>query len=71
MISFLIGFLAFLNAFFHSRYSLGLEILDLRQQLRVLKRKRPNILASAPPSLAVNSRGLSPTLFSCSFTHPR
>jgi hypothetical protein len=36
MISFLIGFLAFLNAFFRSRYSLGLEILALRQQLRVL-----------------------------------
>ena len=43
MISFLIGFLAFLNAFFRSRYSLGVEILALRQQLRVLKRKHPRV----------------------------
>ena len=38
----MISFLAFLNAFFRSRYSLGLEILALRQQLRVLKRKHPH-----------------------------
>ena len=50
MISFLIGFLAFLNAFFRSRYSLGLEILALRQQLRVLKRKHPR------PRLRVEDR---------------
>jgi hypothetical protein len=30
MISFLIGFLAFLNAFFRSRYSLGLEEIVIR-----------------------------------------
>ena len=50
MISFLIGFLAFLNAFFRSRYSLGLEIVALRQQLRVLKRKHPR------PRLRVEDR---------------
>jgi hypothetical protein len=61
MIPFFIGVLACLSAFFRSRYNLGLEILALRQQLGILKRKssRPrvanpgsNILDSAPPSLA-------------------
>jgi len=33
MIPFLTGFFTFLNAFFRSRYSLGLEIVALRQQL--------------------------------------
>ena len=42
MIRFFIGFLTFFNAFIRSRYSLGLEILALRQQLGVLKRKRPH-----------------------------
>jgi len=37
-----IGFVTFLNAFFPSRYSLGLEILALRQQLGVIKPKRPH-----------------------------
>ena len=41
MIPFFIGFLTCLSAFFRSRYSLGLEILALRQQLGVLKRKHP------------------------------
>jgi putative transposase len=41
MISFLIGLLTCLGAFFRSRYNLGLEILALRQQLGVLKRKNP------------------------------
>jgi len=42
MIRFFIGFVTFFNVFFRSRYSLGLEILALRQQLGVLKRKRPH-----------------------------
>jgi putative transposase len=41
MIQFCIGFFAFLSAFFLSRYNLGIEILALRQQLGVLKRKKP------------------------------
>jgi putative transposase len=41
MIPFFIGLLTCLSAFFHSRYNLGLEILALRQQLGVLKRKHP------------------------------
>jgi len=41
MIPFLIGFLTCLSTFFRSRYSLGLEILALRQQLSVLKRRIP------------------------------
>ena len=41
MIPFLIDFLAFLRVLFRSRYSLGLEILTLRQPLGVLKRKQP------------------------------
>src|SRR5271167_419306 len=41
MIPFLIGLLTCLGAFFRSRYNLGLEILALRRQLGVLKRKHP------------------------------
>ncbi len=41
MIPFFVGFFSFLNTFFRSRYSLGLGILALRQQLGVLKRKSP------------------------------
>jgi hypothetical protein len=41
MMPFSFGFLTFLSGFFHSRYNLGLEILALRQQLGVLKRKNP------------------------------
>ncbi len=41
MIPFFLGILAGLSAFFRSRYNLGLEILALRQQLGVLKRKQP------------------------------
>ena len=41
MISFFQGFLAFFSAFFRSRYNLSLEIIALRQQLGVLKRKTP------------------------------
>jgi putative transposase len=45
MIPFFIGALAFVTAFLRSRYSLGLEIVALRQQLGVLKRKhtRPRL----------------------------
>src|SRR5262249_14347948 len=41
MISFFIGCLTGLSGFCRSRYNLGLEILALRQQLGVLKRKHP------------------------------
>ncbi len=41
MIPLFVGLLTFLSAFLRSRCSLGLEILALRQQLCVLKRKRP------------------------------
>ena len=41
MIPFFVGLLISLSAFFRSRYYLGLEILALRQQLGVLKRKHP------------------------------
>src|SRR5262245_9505337 len=41
MIPFFIGFLTGLSSFFRSRYNLGLEILALRQQLGILKRKIP------------------------------
>jgi hypothetical protein len=41
MIPFFIGFLTCLSAFFRSRCNLSLEILALRQQLGVLKRKNP------------------------------
>jgi transposase InsO family protein len=41
MIPFFMGFLTCLSAFFRSRYNLGFEILALRQQLGVLKRKIP------------------------------
>lgn len=45
MIPFCLGFLTFLGMFFRSRYNLSLEILALRQQLGVLKRKntRPRL----------------------------
>jgi putative transposase len=42
MIPFFIGFLTCLSAFFRSRYNLGLEILALRHQLGILKRKIPH-----------------------------
>jgi putative transposase len=41
MIDFFLGFITCFGAFFRSRYNLGLEILALRQQLGVLKRKTP------------------------------
>jgi transposase InsO family protein len=41
MISFFIGMISCLGVFFCFRYNLGLEILALRQQLGVLKRKNP------------------------------
>ena len=50
MIGFFISFLTFFNAFLRSRYSLGLEILALRQQLGVLKRKHPR------PQLRIRDR---------------
>ena len=41
MISFFVDFLACLGALVRSRYNLGLEILALRRQLVILKRKSP------------------------------
>ncbi len=41
MIPFFVGIVSSLGVFFRSRYNLGLEILALRQQLDVLKRKSP------------------------------
>jgi hypothetical protein len=41
MIPFLSGFITILRASFCSRYNLSLEIMALRQQLAVLKRKNP------------------------------
>ena len=41
MIPFFLGFLPCLSAFFRSRYSLGLEIIALRQQLGIFKRRLP------------------------------
>jgi hypothetical protein len=41
MISFFVDFLACLRTLVRSRYNLGLEILALRQQLGILKRKSP------------------------------
>jgi hypothetical protein len=43
MIAFFVGLLACLSAFLRSRDSLGFEILALRQQLGVLKRKQPRL----------------------------
>lgn len=50
MIPFFQGFLAFFSAFFRSRHNLSLEIIALRQQLGVLKRKHPR------PRLRVGDR---------------
>src|SRR4030095_13780922 len=50
MISFFIDFLTCLSALVRSRYNLGLEILALREQLGVLKRKRPR------PQLLIHDR---------------
>jgi putative transposase len=50
MIPFFVGFLTCLSAFFRSRYNLGIEILALRQQLGVLKRKHPR------PRLCIQDR---------------
>ena len=50
MIPFLTSFLTCPSAFFRSRYNLSLEILALRQQLGVLKRKHPR------PRLRVGDR---------------
>ncbi len=41
MICFISGLLTFVGTFFCSRYHLSLEVLALRQQLGVLKRKNP------------------------------
>ena len=41
MIPVFIGFLTCFSAFFRSRYNLALEILALRQQLGIMKRKVP------------------------------
>ena len=41
MIRFLLAFLSWFGAFFRSRHDLGLELVALRQQVGVLKRKNP------------------------------
>ena len=41
MIRFLLAFLSWFSAFFRSRHDLGLELVALRQQVGVLKRKNP------------------------------
>src|SRR5215831_13466441 len=41
MIRFLLAFLSWFGAFFRSRHDLGLQLLALRQQVGVLKRKNP------------------------------
>jgi len=41
MIQFALMLLSYLRAFLYSRHNVGLEILALRQQLAVLKRRRP------------------------------
>ena len=41
MLRFLLSFFAWFTAFFRSRHDLGLELVALRQQLGVLKRKNP------------------------------
>ena len=41
MFPFFVGMVSCLGVFFRFRYNLGLEILALRQQLGVLKRKNP------------------------------
>jgi transposase InsO family protein len=41
MIRLLLAFLSWLGAFFRSRHDLGLELIALRQQVGVLKRKNP------------------------------
>src|SRR6516162_1633189 len=41
MIRFLLAFLSWLSAFFCSRHDLGLELVALRQQVGVFKRKNP------------------------------
>ena len=50
MTPFFIGLLTCFSAFLRSRYNLSLEILALRQQLGVLKRKRPR------PRLLIQNR---------------
>jgi len=41
VLEFILSILAVIRSFFHSRSDTALEILALRQQLAVLKRKRP------------------------------
>jgi len=41
MIRFLLAFLSGFGSFFRSRHDLGLELVALRQQVGVLKRKNP------------------------------
>src|SRR5215831_16284446 len=41
MIRFLLAFLSWFGAFFRSRHDLGVELVALRQQVGVLKRKNP------------------------------
>jgi hypothetical protein len=41
MVEFILALLGALRVFFRSRYDTAIEILALRQQVAVLKRKRP------------------------------
>jgi putative transposase len=41
MIRVFLGFLSWFDVFFRSRHDLGLELVALRHQLAVLKRKNP------------------------------
>ncbi len=47
MLEFILALLAALRVFFRSRGDAALEILALRQQVAVLKRKRPRLNLSA------------------------
>src|SRR5215469_7442782 len=53
MIQFLLAFLSWFGAFFRSRHDLGMELVALRQQVGVLKRKNPRALCT---SLSMESR---------------
>ena len=43
MIEFILALLAAVRVFFRSRHDTAIEILALRQQVSVLKRKRPRL----------------------------
>jgi putative transposase len=51
MVDFVLAMLAGMGAFFRSRSDLALEILALRQQVAVLRRKRPRVLLNSSDRL--------------------